>query len=297
MHIKVNTMDNLLSQCMGSFWKSGFIGWSGFNFPTELEKNCGFWVDKAGARYFPSGFKYIPNTNPHWEWGCVLEGIMEIRAKGIQYKIQPGDFYVISPDCEVTANPIIKPFLIWFEFNGDKVDGFTKLCGFKDNAITVGVAKLSQAKHVVNIANLLHEHPSGYQLMVHHNLWGFMVASQETEHRFELSYDIAKTLDYIKLKSVERFSLQDLADISGLSQQNFRKQFLRQVGEPPIRYVLKTKIKLAKELLILSEMSIKQIAIEVGIDDPYYFSRIFKKYEGISPEFYRNSFHPGIDNQ
>lgn len=285
-------MDNMVSQCMGPFCTSGFAGWSGFNFPTALEKNSGFWVEKAGARYFPDGFNYTPDANPHWEWGCVLEGIMEICSNGVQYKIQSGDFYVLSPDYEVIANPVIKPFLIWFEFNGDKVDGFTKQCGFKNNAITVGKANLSQAKHVVKIANLLHEHPSGYELMVHHNLWGFMVCSQAVEHRSELSYGISKTLEYIKTNSSENFSLQNLADISGLSLQCFRKQFLRQVGEPPIRYVLKLKMKSAKELLALPEMSIKQIAMEIGIEDPYYFSRIFKKYEGISPELFRKSFYP-----
>ena len=293
MHFEVKVMDNLVLQYMGFNCASSFAGLSGFNFPTMLEKNSGVWVEKAGARYFPDGFYYTPAINPHWEWGCVLEGSMEICSNEGKYKIQAGDFYVISPDSEVAANPIIKPFLIWFEFNGDKVEDFTVHCNFRNNAITVGKVNPSQAQHVVKIAHLLHEHPNGYELMVHYNLWGFIAYSQITEHMDGFSSEINKAIEHIKKsKGSEKYTLQGLADISGLSVQCFRKQFQQQVGEPPVKYILKMKMKLAKELLSLPEIPVKQIAMEVGIDDPYYFSRLFKKYEGISPELFRKRFYP-----
>jgi YesN/AraC family two-component response regulator len=54
----------------------------------------------------------------------------------------------------------------------------------------------------------------------------------------------------------------------------------------------KIKIDKAKELMIEGNKRIKQVAYEVGFSDEFYFSRIFKKIEGISPaEFYSKNVH------
>ena len=46
------------------------------------------------------------------------------------------------------------------------------------------------------------------------------------------------------------------------------------------------RIKRAKELMNTSHMSIKEVGFRVGYNDPNYFSRIFKRYEGIAPTEY-----------
>ena len=58
---------------------------------------------------------------------------------------------------------------------------------------------------------------------------------------------------------------------------------------PPIDYFLHLKMQKACQLLFSQDMKIKQVALQLGYEDQYYFSRIFKKYMGMSPEQYRVS--------
>ena len=52
-------------------------------------------------------------------------------------------------------------------------------------------------------------------------------------------------------------------------------------------YFIELRMRLACRLLDLSDKPVKVVAIEAGYRDPYYFSRVFKKAMGLSPEKYR----------
>ena len=57
----------------------------------------------------------------------------------------------------------------------------------------------------------------------------------------------------------------------------------------PIEYFIHLKMQKACQLLYTEDSRVKQIAALLGYDDPYYFSRLFKKYMNTSPETYRKS--------
>jgi AraC-like DNA-binding protein len=64
--------------------------------------------------------------------------------------------------------------------------------------------------------------------------------------------------------------------------------FKHSTGYAPIEFFLRTKNQAAARDLYFSNLPIKDIALTYGIEDPYYFSRLFKKIMGISPSEYRN---------
>jgi len=86
--------------------------------------------------------------------------------------------------------------------------------------------------------------------------------------------------------------MQALARGAGLSYESFRKRFRDEIGVPPGRYALDLRIQQARSLLINPRRTVKEIAQAVGFDDPYYFSRIFRKKVGLSPEHYRRRYYP-----
>lgn len=77
-----------------------------------------------------------------------------------------------------------------------------------------------------------------------------------------------------------------------MSYDNFRRKFKHQSGLSPNQYFIKLKIDKAKESLIFSDLEIKEIAENLGFSDPYYFSRVFKEWEGMSPVRYRKEKSP-----
>ena len=69
--------------------------------------------------------------------------------------------------------------------------------------------------------------------------------------------------------------------------ETFRKRFVAEVGMPPLSYVLHCKMERAKELLRDQNYSVREAGAEVGMQDPYHFSKQFKHIVGISPSEFR----------
>jgi AraC-like DNA-binding protein len=81
--------------------------------------------------------------------------------------------------------------------------------------------------------------------------------------------------------------LADFAREAGMSVSHFSERFRRQTGQSPMAYFIQLRMRLACRLLDLSRKPVKTVASDTGYRDPYYFSRVFKKSMGISPEKYR----------
>ena len=88
----------------------------------------------------------------------------------------------------------------------------------------------------------------------------------------------------------ERFSseltLDDISQELSISPQYFSRLYKDEMGINFIEKLTKRRIDNAKKLIEEGEYSIKEICYMCGYSDPNYFSRLFKKHEGISPSMY-----------
>jgi two-component system response regulator YesN len=82
-------------------------------------------------------------------------------------------------------------------------------------------------------------------------------------------------------------SLHSVANHVNMSPSHFSTIFSQYTGETFIEYLIKTRIKIAMELLKTTKKRSSEIAYEVGYNDPHYFSYIFKKTTGSTPRDYR----------
>ena len=82
-------------------------------------------------------------------------------------------------------------------------------------------------------------------------------------------------------------SLQELASFSNLSTSHFSTIFKKETGYAPIDYFNHLKIQKACQYLLFTDMSIKEISFSLGIEDQYYFSRMFSKLMHVPPKEYR----------
>ena len=75
-----------------------------------------------------------------------------------------------------------------------------------------------------------------------------------------------------------------------LSEVHFRRLFQQENGIAPLQFVLNHRIETAAQLLVSTDMLIKEIAYECGFGGEFYFSRQFRKIKKISPTEYRKQF-------
>jgi len=95
------------------------------------------------------------------------------------------------------------------------------------------------------------------------------------------------TIEYMRSRLSENVRLEEFAQEAGLSVSHFSEVFREMVHQSPMAYFTQLKIRAACRLLDLTDKSVKAVALDIGYSDPYYFSRVFKKIMGISPEKYR----------
>ena len=98
---------------------------------------------------------------------------------------------------------------------------------------------------------------------------------------------LESTFELMRQRIDEPMLLDELASHAGLSVSHFSELVRHETGQSPMAYFIQLKIRLACRLLDLTEKPVKVVASETGYSDPYYFSRVFKKVMGISPEKYR----------
>lgn len=97
-------------------------------------------------------------------------------------------------------------------------------------------------------------------------------------------YVVEKILNYFEDHYSERISLDQIAENMYLSPFYVSKLFKSETGDAPIQHLIKIRLEKAKELLETGEIqSVQEVASQVGYDDAYHFSKLFKKRFGITP--------------
>ncbi|MEL6527459.1 MAG: AraC family transcriptional regulator [Chloroflexota bacterium] len=121
----------------------------------------------------------------------------------------------------------------------------------------------------------------GLHLLSHYNVRDIKPAIDVQAHRFQ------KSLDYIEAYLAEDISLGDLAALEGLSVYHFSQTFKEQTGQSPHQYILTERVRRAQHLLDTTQLSIAEIAQEVGFSSQSHLHRHFKRLVGITPGTYR----------
>jgi transcriptional regulator GlxA family with amidase domain len=82
-------------------------------------------------------------------------------------------------------------------------------------------------------------------------------------------------------------SMEHLAQRLGLSTRSLNRRFKRATGQTPQGYLQNLRLAAARELLRHSNLTIGEIAWQVGLQDTSYFSQLFRRYSNMTPSRYR----------
>lgn len=101
-------------------------------------------------------------------------------------------------------------------------------------------------------------------------------------------YVVGQIMKYLEEHYREKISLDQIAANMYLSSFYISKIFKSETGDTPINYLISLRMEKARELLDKDpQLSIQTVAAAVGYEDAYHFSKLFKKYYGLSPLYYK----------
>jgi AraC-like DNA-binding protein len=100
---------------------------------------------------------------------------------------------------------------------------------------------------------------------------------------------VRQAMAYIHEHYVDQISRTDLAQHVALSEDYLTACFRKELGVTPIAYINRFRVNQAQQLLLDTDKTITEIALDVGFSDSGYFSRVFRREVGQSPTDYRQA--------
>lgn len=107
------------------------------------------------------------------------------------------------------------------------------------------------------------------------------------ENHKTVYYTVRKIVDYIEKNFAQPVSGRDIERIFFLSYDYANRMFEEQMNSSIIKYRNFVRINHAKNMLSATDLPLAEISEQTGFENQQYFSRIFKKFEGITPSGYR----------
>lgn len=195
--------------------------------------------------------------------GCLVTGI-DLHHLAVLIPLQEG-----APDWDKLSAFLKQTGTILYQY-------FTARLRW---AMGFPVASILDVKKSLQIASsLLTQMEEGEEVCV----YGSDVTSS-LNYRAQL---VTRIQEYIRKNLSSRLSLNDVAAVFNFSP-NYLSQLLSSSGEASfVEFVTITRIAAAKELMETSDLKVYEISEQVGFESASYFSKVFKRLEGISPREY-----------
>jgi AraC-like DNA-binding protein len=107
---------------------------------------------------------------------------------------------------------------------------------------------------------------------------------------------VNRAREYMKTHLDQPLKIGDLATEVNLSISRFTELYKEKTGYSPIQNLILLRIQKSCQLLYFTDHSVKEIAVDVGFSDPFYFSRMFKKLMGVAPTVYKKQHTRGVSS-
>ena len=228
-----------------------------------------------------------------------FEGAGRVIIEKNEYKIVAGEYIIIPPKTahSYVAEEVNPWSIYWVHFTGTAsekiITSYNQTYGVKgfiynnEKCISLFNDIYSQLERGYGIKDLQY---------VNMCLWYFLSTfffneKQNEKYKLTKKDPIDYSIDFLKQHINQILTLTEIAREINLSIPHFSYLFKKKTGFAPIEYFNHLKIQKACQYLLFTNLRVKEISLELGIEDQHYFSRIFSKVMGISPRQYKNKRH------
>jgi AraC-like DNA-binding protein len=286
--------------------RDGFEGQKLISLPDSVWKNA-IKANPILSQLYVTHIGYFPRAANHYRArknGCTDNILIYcLRGKGWyvignkRFEIGVNQFMLLPATREYMRYGADEedPWTIyWVHFSGKDMDLFNRSFGISINdgpqSISFNEKRLQLWDTMYNNLEMgfSKENLSNTNLCLYHFVATFLFPDKMPEGKRQEARDmINDTILHMRKDLSARLTIQDMASENNLSTSHFSSLFRKATGMSPMDYFIHLKLQKACLLLYSTDTKIKDVALELGYEDPYYFSRLFKKYMNISPDQYR----------
>jgi AraC family transcriptional regulator of arabinose operon len=253
--------------------------------------SLGYYPKAAG--HFTSRKKGLPEN---FLFFCI-DGHGWYKIADKHFDVGPNEFFVLPQNVahaygSLESNPWS---IYWIHFGGEHLQDFNKMQVVQNH---FKPSYIKSSNEITDLFSRIYK-----TLELGYSMDNVMFANMCLLHFISLflyngkHYPIAvsdkmhcadSAILYMQERIADNITLHELSNRYNYSPSRFSSLFKEKTGYAPIDYFIQMKMQKASQQLDFTGKSVKEVALSLGFDDPYYFSRRFSKSIGMSPSKYRS---------
>ena len=284
--------------------EEGFVGQQMLVLPPDSQRK--FLSNPLAKNLYPTAIGFYPHASFHDRerlTGCeqyillyCTEGKGWLKIDDARHSITQNNFVMIPQNVPHHYGSSQKdPWSIyWIHFSGDHAHlyysrylennpGKVSLVAYDENRTQVFLELFNTLTSDLNGQNVEKSYIKLVQFLG-------SILYVDISARLDEKDVISSSIYYMKQNITKNFKIKELALHVNYSVSHYSELFRKKTGCAPLQYFIQLKISKACQYLYFTKLSIKEICYLTGFDDPFYFSRIFKKLNGQSPVQYRKLY-------
>ncbi|MHC5531057.1 AraC family transcriptional regulator [Priestia megaterium] len=256
-----------------------------------------FYVTSAGS------WRHQTHINrqgefPHYQWIQCIKGRGELHVNDEVYIIKENEGMFLTPHVPHEYYPVTSEWQVcWVSFNGSVIDDIMLSLQFINSGKIVLTNAESLYRMLQELMNRLEENHTSSTMQCSELLYSVILKLRqdsvyiESKSRLQQITQLNPVLRYIEEYYHQPLTLEVLAQQLSVTEQYTCLLFQQSLGIRPFEYVTRVRIQKAKKLLLKNnQISVQDIARQVGYEHPSYFIKRFKEQENVTPTIFRKMY-------
>jgi len=252
-------------------------------------------INSSGNSRWAKPHTYHRDVSETFGVEYVQAGNAVFVQDGKRYSVHPGEVFILRLGTNHTYGPGSAGYLLkrYVSFDGSAMQQVAQATGLAQCDYVRPLAPDRIEELIRKSQSVLRERPAGFAVVLSCIAWELCIELARSIAP-QLPAAVRDAIQFIQKNLDRPLRAEEIFGAAGLSQTHCNRLFRAHVRMSPVKYHLRQRMAWARHLLGDTQMSIKEIAVLTGYDDPLYFSAQFKKEAGMSPKHFRQRYRQNL---